>query len=285
MQGNEDLGWFYEKSTMEHEFEYNSNYEKEEFEHQDELSPISEFVEIGKSKGTLRLVEHYVSTQGEGPRVGKATQFVRFAGCSMRCPGWPCDTPFAVDPKIWGKKGGNYKRTVEELVADIVEKSIETGARNICLTGGEPFLQKQELMDELIKTLVEFDFEVEAFTNGSFVYSTTALMNVQFMMDWKLDGSGEGSSYLTERTINALNLGTGDGIKFVCKDENDFKQAMKVWNILKDEVDSGIIFWVGSAWGVFPESKVVELVLENKLPWRLNVQVHNFIWPANERAR
>ena len=261
MQGNEDIEW---SEAMIEAME----------------------VEINTSRGkTLRLVEHYVSTQGEGPHAGQTTQFVRFAGCSMRCPGWPCDTPFAIDPKIWGKAGGSYKRTVEELIANIVEKASETGAKNICLTGGEPFLQNKALMDDLILSLVEKNFNVEAFTNGSFVYSSIALYNVNFMMDWKLGGSGEGSSYLVERTINALNLGTGDGIKFVCKDEDDFKQAIKVWNTLKDEVDPGLVFWVGSAWGVFPEKRIVELVLENKLPWRLNVQVHNFIWPANERAR
>ena len=238
-----------------------------------------------EKKESLRLVEHYVSTQGEGPRVGKTTQFVRFAGCSMRCPGWPCDTPFAIDPKIWGKPDGSYKRSVANLVADCVTKREETGANNICLTGGEPFLQKRDLMDQLILALVDEDFEVESFTNGSFVYSVTALENVQFMMDWKLDGSGEGSSYLIERTINALNLGTGDGIKFVCKDADDFIQAMTVWVKLKDEVDPGLVFWVGSAWGVLPEKQLVEWVLENKLPWKLNVQVHNFIWPANERGR
>jgi len=250
------------------------------------FEPVEVIKEIRiENKKSLRLIEHYVSTQGEGPHAGKATQFVRFAGCSMRCPGWPCDTPFAIEPRVFMKEGGSYKQTVQELVSSCVEKREETGAWRICLTGGEPFLQKKDLMDELTEALVELDFEIEAFSNGSFVYSPIALYNVNFMMDWKLNGSGEGDSFLVERTINALNLGTGDGIKFVCKDEDDFKQAIKVWNTLKDEVDPGLIFWVGAAWDVFPESRIVELVLENKLPWRLNVQVHNFIWPANERAR
>ena len=263
-----DNNWFNEKVILEAE-----------------MTSVGVEISHNSNNKTLRLVEHYVSTQGEGPRVGKSTQFVRFAGCSMRCAGWPCDTVFAVDPKIWGKPGGSYKQTVKELVASCVEKAAETGAKNICLTGGEPFLQKQELMDSLIIELVELDFEVEAFTNGSFIYSDTALDSINFMMDWKLDGSGEGSSYLPERTINALNLGNNDGIKFVCKDENDFKQAIKVWNMLKDRVDEDVVFWVGSAWDVLPERRVVELLLEHKLPWRLNVQVHNFIWPANERGK
>jgi 7-carboxy-7-deazaguanine synthase len=265
-----DNSWFEEKLILE----------------KDILSiPVKTPVHLDIRDKSLRLVEHYVSTQGEGPNAGRSTQFVRFAGCSMRCEGWPCDTPFAVDPKIWGKSGGSYKQSVEELVASCVEKLTETGAKNICLTGGEPFLQKEVLMDGLILQLVALGFSVEAFTNGSFVYSKTALENVSFMMDWKLDGSGEGNSYLPERTINALKLKSGDGIKFVCKDEKDFKQAIKIWNMLKDKVDPGVIFWVGSAWSVFPEKKVVELMLENALPWRLNVQVHNFIWPANERGK
>jgi hypothetical protein len=108
---------------------------------------------------------------------------------------------------------------------------------------------------------------------------------VNFMMDWKLDGSGEGSTRLENRRMNALNLKAGSGIKFVCKDEVDFAQAVEVYNDLKDLVNPGVRFWAGSAWAVFPEREVVRLILENALPWSLNVQVHNFVWPANERGR
>ena len=233
----------------------------------------------------LRLVEHYVSTQGEGPRTGRTTQFVRFAGCNMTCSGWPCDTPFAVDAKIWMKDGNSYKRTPEELFEDCRDKRKQTGANNICLTGGEPFLQPNGQMDSLIKLLVADNFEVEAFSNGSFLYSDIALENVTFMMDWKLDGSGEGATKLENRKINALKLKAGSGIKFVCKDETDFNQAIEVWKDLKDKVDPGVRFWAGSAWAVFPERDVVDLILKNKLPWSLNVQVHNFVWPVNERGR
>lgn len=233
----------------------------------------------------LRLVEHYVSTQGEGPRTGVPTHFVRFAGCNMTCAGWPCDTPFAVDPKIWGAEGGSYKRTPEELLKDCKDKRDETGANNICLTGGEPFLQPNSKMEELIMLLVSEGFEVESFSNGSFIYSEDVLRTVNFMMDWKLLGSGEGDTKLENRRTNALNLRSGSGIKFVCKDRHDFELAIEVWDSLKDEVKPGVRFWAGSAWDVFPTSELVELILEKKLPWSLNVQVHNYIWPANERAR
>ena len=231
----------------------------------------------------LKLVEHYTSTQGEGPNTGKTTQFVRFAGCDMRCGGWPCDTPFASDPKIWAKN--NYKRSALELVQDIVKQTEETGARNICLTGGEPFMQNTESMNTLILELHDRGYNVEAFSNGSFVYSNIALEYVTFMMDWKLDGSGEGGTSLENRSVNAMNIRNGSGIKFVCKDEHDLNQAVEVWTDLATIVDPKTRFWAGSAWAVLPEREVVAFILENKLPWSLNVQVHNFIWPANERGR
>jgi len=234
-------------------------------------------------KGQLRLVEHYASTQGEGPRTGKTTQFVRFAGCNMTCAGWPCDTPFAVDPAIY--RDNSYWREPSNLLNDVVLMRNETGANNLCLTGGEPFLQPNTLLEEFTALAIAEGFEVEAFSNGSFVYSKDALKMIDFMMDWKLDGSGEGSTRLENRRMNALNLQAGSGIKFVCKDEVDFAQAVQIYNELKDLVNPGVRFWAGSAWAVFPEREVVELILKNQLPWSLNVQVHNFVWPANERGR
>jgi len=233
----------------------------------------------------LRLVENYVSTQGEGPRTGLPTHFVRFGGCNMECLGWPCDTPHAVKPELYMAEGGSYKRTPRELLDDSIKLRDETGANNICLTGGEPFLQPNSKLEDYIILLKSSGFIIEAFSNGSFIYSQMALGNVQFMMDWKLDGSGEGATKLENRKINALKLKAGSGIKFVCKDETDFNQAIEVWKDLKDKVDPGVRFWAGSAWAVFPERDVVDLILKNKLPWSLNVQVHNFVWPVNERGR
>jgi len=233
----------------------------------------------------LRLVEHYVSTQGEGPRTGMPTQFVRFGGCNMECLGWPCDTPHAVKPELYMAEGGSYKRYPGDLALETSHHRLQTGANNICLTGGEPFLQPHSKLEEYIQGLLDLNFIIEAFSNGSFLYSDFVLDNIQFMMDWKLDGSGEGATKLENRKINALKLKAGSGIKFVCKDETDFNQAMEVWKDLKDKVNPGVRFWAGSAWAVFPERDVVDLILKNKLPWSLNVQVHNFVWPVNERGR
>ena len=105
------------------------------------------------------------------------------------------------------------------------------------------------------------------------------------MMDWKLEGSGEADTDLESRLINALNLSPIDGIKFVCTGRDDLDEAKQIWGkLVTDERWRGAQIWVGSAWDKLPEKELVEWLLEERLPWKLNVQVHKYIWPADERG-
>jgi 7-carboxy-7-deazaguanine synthase len=229
----------------------------------------------------LSLVEHYVSPQGEGPYTGVMTQFVRFAGCNMRCPGWPCDTQHAIDPTIWYPN--HYKREPKELLNDCDRKANETGAFNICLTGGEPFMQNASQMDLLVRELVDYGFTIEAFSNGSFPYSEAVLRHVQIMMDWKLKGSGEATKAVEQRVQNALLLRNNDGIKFVVTGREDLEEARLIDRMLCSR-DCQAGFWVGAAWGRISDQEIVEYVKEHQLDWRLNVQVHKHIWAPDERG-
>ena len=85
--------------------------------------------------------------------------------------------------------------------------------------------------------------------------------------------------------MNAAKIRNGSGIKFVCKDDTDFKEALDVHDFLKGQVRKDVRFWAGSAWDVYPTKDLVGKMLEHKVPWSLNVQVHNYVWPANERGR
>src|SRR5690348_12888833 len=109
----------------------------------------------------LRLSETYTSFQGEGPNTGMRTQFVRFAGCNFKCPGWACDTPHAIDPKIFTKEQRPYE---PQELADYV---LGFRTQHICLTGGEPFLQNQTELNDFVVALVREGCTVEVFTNGS----------------------------------------------------------------------------------------------------------------------
>jgi 7-carboxy-7-deazaguanine synthase len=240
----------------------------------------------------VRLLEHYISTQGEGPRVGLPTQFVRFAGCNLRCPGWPCDTPFAIDPTLFRHE--QKLVTSGELAEACINNAMITSAKNVCLTGGEPFLQnKGELLD-LVQQLREAGLSVEMFTNGTYLIEQPFLEAMSFTMDWKLRGSGEFmEKYEDVRLTNIANLdrATKDGIvnavKFVCKNTHDMDEAINVhWKLSFD--DRKLQAFFGVVWespDLTAAQLVEELIGRNVPNWRLNVQVHNHIWPAHERAR
>lgn len=226
----------------------------------------------------LRVSEHYVSTQGEGPRVGQMTQFMRFAGCNMRCPGWPCDTPHAIFPEIWRKE--SRQKTVDDLVFDCID---HLPVRWICWTGGEPFLQKELELYNLQRQLADEGFKLECFTNGSFLFPGWALASVRFIMDWKLEGSGEAQTNRPVRIQNALALAVRDCIKFVVGDMGDLLEAKDVYHTLKDQ-GCAADFYVGSVWGKMDDSFLVEWLIKEKLDWKLNVQVHKFIWSPELRG-
>jgi len=229
---------------------------------------------------TLRLSEHFVSPQGEGPRTGMMTQFVRFAGCNMRCPGWPCDTQYAIDPAIW--RHDSYKRGPDELAQDCIKMYEQTGARVINLTGGEPFMQDHDLLEKFYARLPTM-FALECFSNGSYLYPDWAIKHVHFVMDWKLPGSGEEDTAYENRVVNIGQLRSKDVVKFVVCDLADLDKALQTYNAFRKHTAAS--FWVGAAWGKFENADIVEFIKQHKLPWRLNVQVHNYVYKPQERGR
>ena len=90
----------------------------------------------------MKVVEKFTSINGEGTRAGELAVFIRFKGCNLRCS--YCDTMWANEPDC------QYK---EETPEEILNYVLETGIRNVTLTGGEPLLQKdiRELINLLYK--------------------------------------------------------------------------------------------------------------------------------------
>jgi len=101
---------------------------------------------------TLRVVERFVSLQGEGLLAGVPSSFVRTSGCNLRCE-W-CDTPAS----SWAPSGERFG--VDELVAWCLE-----GPRHVVLTGGEPLLFPETV--ELARRLFEHGRHVTIETAGT----------------------------------------------------------------------------------------------------------------------
>lgn len=234
----------------------------------------------------MRLSEIYTSVQGEGPRVGIPTVFVRFAGCNLRCPGWPCDTQFAIDPKLYRSEWKTFD--AKQVLNQIEEQCWKYNVNHICFTGGEPFLQQHEELRELTGYLLENGRKLECFSNGTIEYPDWAQEAIKFIMDWKLPGSGESHTDPVRihnlKNLNQAPSNRGHAVKFVLKTYEDFNVALRLYNEYKRYMKNIEVFY-GRVWDSRnTDADFVEKVLDNGLSWRLNVQVHNYIWDRNKRG-
>ncbi len=92
---------------------------------------------------TYRVVERFISLNGEAARAGELAVFIRFAGCNLDC-GY-CDTKWA------NEAGVPYEELTEDEIIDYVRR---TKVKNVTLTGGEPLIQK-----DIDKLLLAFELE------------------------------------------------------------------------------------------------------------------------------
>lgn len=95
------------------------------------------------------VVEIFQSIQGEGQHMGMYVNFVRFAGCNLKCP-W-CDTDWS-------------KPTLGMLTAEEIFNKLDHSIPTV-FTGGEPLLQDLESLIAYIRTKCIMLFAVE--TNGT----------------------------------------------------------------------------------------------------------------------
>jgi len=107
----------------------------------------------------MLINEMFYSIQGEGASVGVPSVFIRLQGCNLSCP-W-CDSKYAVNASSTAKQMTPlqvYEDTMALLEPDL--------ARNVVITGGEPLLQKDEVL-QLASSFIESGVFVEIETNGT----------------------------------------------------------------------------------------------------------------------
>lgn len=164
---------------------------------------------------------------------------------------------------------------------EVIRACKELNIANVCLTGGEPFIQPEAGLRHIVEELLGQDINVEAFSNGQVKYPAWAFEKVQFIMDWKLPGSGNEATDLTRQNIRHLK--STDAIKFVIKDHNDFNVATKVWE--RWEAHTLAQWWAGVVWEAeIQEAQLVSMIQDEQLPWNLNVQTHKYLWSADKRG-
>ncbi|GIK26020.1 MAG: 7-carboxy-7-deazaguanine synthase [Betaproteobacteria bacterium] len=210
----------------------------------------------------LRVSEIFHSLQGESTRAGLPTVFVRLTGCPLRCT-W-CDTDYAFS--------GGETMTLGDVLIEVARH----GARQVCVTGGEPLAQKACL--PLLAALCDAGYSVSLETSGALDVSTVD-PRVSRIMDLKAPASGEADKNLWD---NLARLNAHDEIKVVLAGEADYEWAKSVLAARRlDEICPVLLSPVA---GRLDPKQLAEWVLRDRLPVRMQLQLHKIIW-GSERGR
>src|SRR5262249_30542992 len=210
----------------------------------------------------MRITEIYKSVQGETQYAGLPCTLVRTTGCDLRC-GY-CDRAFAVHR---GKE-----RSVDEIPAKVAE----LGAPLVLLTGGEPMLQRE--LPALARRLLDQGLRVMIETSGAHRLDTLPAEVVR-IVDVKTPGSGE-SSRMAWDVLDGLR--PRDAVKFVLCDEADYRWAATI--IRERRLAERTEVLLSPVHGQLDPAALVAWMLRDRLPARLNLQIHKYIWSPEMRG-
>ena len=211
----------------------------------------------------LTLNEIFYSVQGESTYAGRPCVFVRLTACDLRCS-W-CDTPYAFYE--------GTKRSLDEVLAEVER----FGCPLVEVTGGEPLLQEdvyplmQGLLDRGKTVLLE---------TGGHRSTERVPAPVVTVLDVKCPGSGE-----AERMdwANLDRLRPHDEVKFVVRNRADYEYARDV--IARHDLHGrAAAIHMSPVHGELNPRELSEWVLADRLPVRVQLQLHKYIWDPHTRG-
>ena len=211
----------------------------------------------------LTINEIFHSIQGESTHAGRPCVFVRLTACDLRCS-W-CDTPYAFHE--------GQKMTLDEVVGRVREYGCDV----VEITGGEPLLQKevyplmQRLLDEGRTVMLE---------TGGHLSVDQVPAGVIRVIDVKCPRSGESDK---NHWPNLDQLWPTDEVKFVIKDRTDYEYAREV--VARHDLPgrcAAVLF--SPVHGAQDPRLLAEWVLADRLPVRVQLQVHKYIWSPDTRG-
>jgi len=211
----------------------------------------------------LTVNEIFHSIQGESTHVGRPCVFVRLTACDLRCS-W-CDTPYAFYE--------GRKLSVDEVIARVNEYGCDT----VEITGGEPLLQKE--VYPLMQRLIDAGRTVMLETGGH-LSADDVPGGVIRVIDVKCPGSGESDRM---HWPNLDRLRPTDEVKFVIRDRVDYDYAREV--VARHRLIgrcAAVLF--SPVHGVLDARPLAEWILADRLPVRLQLQAHKYIWDPQTRG-
>ena len=210
----------------------------------------------------LKINEIFYSIQGETSYVGAPTVFVRTTACNLRCT--YCDTKYS------------YYEGDMRALEDLLKEIDSYGAPHVCVTGGEPLLQKE--VHELMKILCDKGYKVSLETSGSKSIEHVD-PRVKVILDVKTPESGAADSFLmenigfstpsTEYKFVICSEADLDWSENFCRQHNLFEKFMVLYS---------------PSYGQVSERWLAEKILQKKSSARLQLQLHKYIWSHETRG-
>ena len=211
---------------------------------------------------SLKINEIYYSLQGESTHSGCPCIFIRLTYCNLRCS--YCDTEYAFydgkDMEIT-----NIMSEIKQWDCNLVE-----------VTGGEPLFQDECI--DLLNELVNSNYEVMLETGGSLSISDVPKKVVK-IVDFKCPSSG-----MVKKNLWSIvdDLQSHDEVKFVIGNREDFDWAKD--RITEYSLDKICTLLFSPTFGEIDPQQIVEWILAENLPVRMQLQMHKMIWSPEEKG-
>ena len=211
---------------------------------------------------SLKINEIYYSVQGESTHSGCPCIFIRLTYCNLRCS--YCDTEYAF-----------YEGKDMEITA-IVSEIKRWDCNLVEVTGGEPLFQDECI--DLLNELVNSNYEVMLETGGSLSISDVPKKVVK-IVDFKCPSSG-----MVKKNLWSIadDLQSHDEVKFVIGNREDFDWAKD--RITEYSLDKICTLIFSPTFGEIDPQQIVEWILAENLPVRMQLQMHKMIWSPEEKG-
>ncbi|MBF0481576.1 MAG: radical SAM protein [Desulfovibrionaceae bacterium] len=203
----------------------------------------------------LLVSEIFHSIQGESSYAGYPCAFVRLSGCNLRCS--YCDAKYS------------YTGGKEMAPAQVLAALTDFGCPLVEVTGGEPLLQAET--PRLIEDLVGLGLTVLVETNGSQDIGPLSPGCIA-IVDFKCPGSGCAEANDLD---NFGRLRPRDELKFVLGGRADYDFA---GDLLAAHPQPGRTVHFQPVFGVLHPKTLAAWILKDRLPVRLSLQLHKYIW-------
>jgi len=211
---------------------------------------------------SLKINEIYYSVQGESTHSGCPCIFIRLTYCNLRCS--YCDTEYA------------FYDGKDMEITDIMSEIKQWDCNLVEVTGGEPLFQEECI--DLLNELVNSNYEVMLETGGSLSISDVPKKVVK-IVDFKCPSSG-----MVKKNLWSIvdDLQAHDEVKFVIGNREDFDWAKD--RITEYSLDKICTLLFSPTFGEIDPQQIVEWILAENLPVRMQLQMHKMIWSPEEKG-